>query len=125
MAKDNTLTLIREVTRHLPCKLTDDEVMHAGERLAQVIDDISTEESRASDVKAQLKASMTTLETRRAALGAIVRRREEYRDVTVGLYLQDDSMVSTVRKDTGEQIVIRRACEDELQSELELAGEAT
>lgn len=122
-AQADGLTLIKEVTRHLPCQLTDDEVMHTGEQLAQLIEDIATEESRASDVKAQLKASMTTLETRSAALGSKVRRREEYRDVKVSLYLQDDQMVSIVREDTGEQVEIRPAHPDELQADMEFEKE--
>ena len=123
-AQASGLTLIKEVTRHLPCQLTDDEVMHAGEQLAQVIEDIATEESRASDVKAQLKASMTALSTQSAALGSKVRRREEYRDIKVSLFLQDDQMVSIVREDTGEQIEIRTAHPEELQADLELEEEA-
>jgi len=125
MAKKNTeLHLISESTRRLPCHLTDEEVLRAGSDLAQVIEDMSTEESRAQDVRAQLKAQMTEYESRRSQLASKVRRREEYRDVKVSLYLQDDSMVVTVREDTGEQIEVRPAHESELQAAMAFDDEA-
>ena len=110
--------LIHETTRHLPCKLTDDEALRAGDELAQVIEDMSTEESRAQEVRAQLKASMTVLESRRSMLASKVRRREEYRDVTVLHLLRHDGMVDIVREDTMAVLETRVASEDELQRDL-------
>lgn len=116
------LKLVKQGVRHLPCALTDDEVLRAGNELAQTIEDMEAEEARATDVKAQLKASMTGFESRRSKLASKVRRREEYRDVDVHHYLHEtDGMVHIIRADTGEEIEVRRPSQEELQPELALA----
>lgn len=117
-------TLIRKGAKNLACKLTDEEVLHYGEQLAGIVEDIGTEESRASDVKAQLKARMTELESRRSLIASKVRRREEYREVAIRYELQDDGLVHVIREDTDEQIEVRPPHDSELQHDLPINEES-
>jgi len=113
-------TLLKDTTRNLPCALTQDELIAAGEQLAEVQEDIQNEDARAADVKASLKSTMTELESKRARLASTVRRREEYRDVAVELWLHEDGMVHAVRRDTGEGLEVRPMTDQERQQSLKL-----
>lgn len=114
--------LLRETTRALSCKLTDDEVRQSGEALAALVEDMANEEARATDVKQQLKARMTELESKRYQLASKVRRREEIRDVAVKLLLHENNLVHIVRTDTAEVIETRPATDRERQPDLPLEG---
>lgn len=112
--------MIRATTRVCAVHLDDSEALEKADQLAQVVDDIATETARQTDVKQQLKSKLTELESRHSQLASIVRRREEYRDVEVELYLTAAGMVEVVRTDTGEVVDTRKATETEMQADLEL-----
>lgn len=106
-------------TRVLPVKLNNDELRERGDSLAQVIQDLNTEERRQVDIKAQMKARLSELEARQTQLAITISRREEERDVTVDIYHDFERLkVETVRRDTGETIHRREMTQDELQRQL-------
>lgn len=114
--------VLRTQTRSLPCKLTDDEVRNAGGELAAVVQDIAAEEERQTDVKAQMKARLTELQSRQTQLAIKVSRREEFREAKVEYEINDGADIVTERRlDTGEVMTIRPARDDEHQ--LALGGE--
>lgn len=115
---------ILSLTKHLPCKLTNDERLERGVQLAEVGEKIGNEEKRQVDVKAEMKARMTGLESESARLGTIVRRNEEYRDVLVQeIYDYERGTVVQVRTDTGEQIAKREMTTSERQEVLPFKDE--
>lgn len=110
------LEIKRTETRNLPVKLREDELLERGHSLASVIQDITSEEARQVDVKAQMKARLSELEARRSQLAIVVSRREEQRDVTCDVFHDYDRVVvETVRRDTGEVVYSRAMTEDERQ----------
>lgn len=72
-----TFPMLSRLIKKLAVTLTEEEFDLRANDLAQVCQDIQTEEARAADVKAQLKARITQLQARQAELSSIVRRREE------------------------------------------------
>lgn len=121
MEAEHTNT-VKTITRSLPCRLTDDELMKAGSDLATVVEDITNEESRQTDQKTQMKAKLTELDARRSQLAIKVRRREEFREVEVEIdFDYQRGMITEIRTDTGEQLNIRRMTDSERQQALPLA----
>ncbi len=95
--------------------------MAKGIELARCNENIDNEESRQSDLKADMKARMLALESERSNLATIVRRNEEYRDVVVDeVYDYVRGSVAQVRTDTSEQISSRDMTDSERQTPLPL-----
>lgn len=114
--KDPIIRLVRTESRFLPVKLDADELRERGDSLAAVIQDLNAEENRQVDVKAQMKARMAELDSKKTQLAIVISRREEHRDVMVDMFHDYDRLVAeTVRRDTGETIASRRMTEDERQ----------
>lgn len=114
--------VLRTQARSLPCKLSDDEVMMAGLDLAGVVQDIAAEEDRQKDVKAQMKARLTELQSKRTQLAIKVSRREEFRDIQVQYDINEGAdIVTEKRLDTQEILIVRPARDDERQ--LALGGD--
>jgi len=112
-------TEIGWAVRHLPCRLTHDELLERGDELARVQEEIMNAEARAAEIKQNLKSEMAALESRRGILAMAVRRREELRDVQCHVVLDyDRRTVAVVRSDTFEVVDSRPATTDELQQVL-------
>lgn len=112
----------RTTTETLSCVLTDDELRERGEQLAKAIEDIATEQKNQESIKAEMKSSIATLEARRDALAAQVRRKAELRQVEVEEVTDYVSgRFSRSRLDTGEVIHERPLTNDERQASLEFA----
>lgn len=112
---------LKEVTRSLPCRLTDSELLTKADELSVVVQEVSAEEDRQTDVKAQMKAKLTELDARKTRLAITIGRKEEYRDVRCEV--QADAQAGTVtviRMDTGEALETRPMTEDERQRALPL-----
>jgi hypothetical protein len=108
----------------LPVALTSDEFTDRAEGLALVCQDIQTEEARANDVKAQLKARLTQLEGRRAELSSIVSRKEEMRQVECEVRADfDNGEAIEFRTDNMRLLSRRPLTEKERQSHLPLEPE--
>lgn len=112
--------LLRTETRNLPCKLTDAELRDKADQLATTVQAIEGEKGRQDSVKAELKATMTELESRQSRLAQVVSRREEYRDVKVIIEWHENDIVQEAREDTGQIIQTRPARDTERQKKMEL-----
>jgi hypothetical protein len=112
--------LLRTETRNLPCKLTDAELRDKADQLATTVQAIEGEKGRQDSVKAELKATMTELESRQSRLAQVVSRREEYRDVKVIIEWHENDIVQEAREDTGQIIQTRPARDTERQEKMEL-----
>lgn len=124
MAKTATaerFVTLKKVTRNLPCRLTEGELLARADDLSVVVQETTAEEGRQTDVKAQMKARLTELDARKTRLAITIGRKEEYRDVEVE-HLADlqAGTVSVIRTDTGESIETRPMTEQERQTSLPL-----
>lgn len=119
--KNDDIKLVRTETRVLPVKLDADELRDRGDKLAAVIQDLNAEENRQIDIKTQMKARLTELDSRKTQLAIVISRREEDRDVLVDVFHNYVKFtVETARRDTGEVINARRMTEEERQQLLPL-----
>lgn len=116
---------IKRVTRNLPCRLTETELLTRADELSVVVQETTAEEGRQADVKAQMKARLTELDPRKTRLAITIGRKEEYRDVEVELMADLQAQTVTVyRMDTSEAIETRPMSEHERQSALPLEAPA-
>lgn len=117
MPKMTTETEI--VSRMLPVRLSEQELRERGDQLASITQDVTTEQQRQADTKAQMKARLTELEARRTQLAITISRRAEDREVLVTLRLDYRAgRASEVRNDTGEEILTRQITDAERQRHL-------
>lgn len=116
---------LKEVTRNLPCRLTDAELLVRADDLSVAVQEITAEENRQTDVKAQMKARLTELDSRKTRLAITVGRKEEYRDIRCELSADlQAGTVTTIRTDTGEAMETRPMSESERQQSLPMEGAA-
>lgn len=116
---------IRRVTRNLPCRLTDAELLDRADQLSVVVQETSAEEARQTDLKTQMKARLTELDSKKTRLAITIGRKEEYRDVEVELMADIQAGTVTVyRMDTSEAIETRPMSEQEKQATLPLEAPA-
>ena len=111
---ENTIP-IKTVSRLLPVKLTEPELMQTGQDLAATVQDIASEEDKQKEVKDQLKVRMSELVSKQTKLALRISRKEEYREVQVKIEMHTSGQVSETRVDTGEVLVLREAYEEEKQ----------
>lgn len=112
---------LKKLTRNLPCRLTDEELLARADDLSVVVQETTAEEGRQTDVKAQMKARLTELDARKTRLAITIGRKEEYRDVEVELKADIQAGTVTIyRTDTGESIETRPMTEHERQTSLPL-----
>jgi hypothetical protein len=117
-----TTTLNRTTIRNLPVKLTEEELLKAGDELAKIVQDIGAEEDRQADRKAGMKAALAILEGRRTQVAIKISRREEFRGVRVDVYMDiPRGIVQEIRQDTGEVITTRQMTDTERQLPLPTA----
>lgn len=109
----------KRVVRNLPVKLSDVELLEFGKRLAQSSSDISGEEDRQTQVKAELKARLGAIENERTRLAAIVSSGRENRDIPCDLVFDYSRLiVECLRLDSKEVVETRRMTEAEQQRKL-------
>lgn len=105
----------------LSVKLTDDEFNDRAHALAEVCQEIQTEEKRATDQKTQMKARMTQLEARRSELTSIVAAGEEMRQVECKVFADfEHSQAVECRLDTMKILTARPLTDNERQTHLPL-----
>lgn len=122
---DQRFVSVKRVTRNLPCRLTETELLARADNLSVVVQETTAEEGRQTDVKAQMKARLTELDARKTRLAITIGRKEEYRDVEVELMADVQAgTVTTYRQDTGEAIDTRPMSEKERQTTLPLEAPA-
>lgn len=111
--------VLRRSIRPLPVKLTADDIMKASMGLANVCDEIATEEGRQDSIKKSLKARVAELEARRTQLANLIRRGDEIRDVAVTTFADyEEGVARDVRMDNGEILATRPLTEKERQPDL-------
>ena len=124
MSKGNPSESIRKLdprTRMLSCKLSKDELLDFGSKLAQVRQDILTEEARQASMKQELKSRLAQLEAQSSEYSSKIARGEEMRDVEVDPRLDFGSdTYYEIRRDTGEKVGERPITDDERQENLGL-----
>ena len=115
----------RTETRFLPCRLTDDELLDRGHRLAAMTQQISETEDRQQAEKKRMKAHLDGLYDAQAQVATVVSAREDLRDVACEVTHDYDAwQVRVVRTDTGELLSARAMTDDERQLGLPLPGGA-
>lgn len=113
---------LKTITKLLPCKLTEIELLNYGNELALTVQNIGTEEERQASLKQELKARLTALESKRSEIASKVARKEEYRDVEVEPMLDFlTEHYKEIRTDTGELVYERPINEHERQEQMDLA----
>lgn len=110
------MPMLRETTEKLLCRLTPDEFIARASALARVVQDMHGEEQRQTDMKAQMKAAIASLDAERDQLSLVVSRSAELRDVRV----TEDAdyargIAITWRTDTGEEVRRRPLSDQERQ----------
>lgn len=107
---------IRERIDPLPVKLTTDELLSYGQRLAQARIDMATHLAKAESIKKDLKAEESKIEAEWSRIATIVSNKSEFRDVRVDV-IHDFETEEEVhyRQDTAEVVSRRPLTLDELQ----------
>lgn len=115
----------RDLTRQLPCILTDEEKLNLGQEVGKESQELQEATDRKKEVTAQLTAEV---ESHRAAvqrLGSLLSNGFEYRPVKCEMRIdRKKDLVVTTRTDTGEVIERRPLRPSEMQNSLDLEGEA-
>ncbi len=103
----------------LPVKLTEGELRTKGDELAVVCQQVDEEEVSQKNLKDQMKAKLSELESRRTRLALVISRREEYREIEVVRQISETGdIVTETRTDTGEILQTRPARDNERQQAL-------
>jgi hypothetical protein len=113
--------VIKKGKRLLKVDLTREELLQAGEGMAQAQKEVAVLESELDSVKKQYGAKVMEAEVRRDRAANLIRDKFEFRDVEIETRLDYTSgMVRVARVDTGEVIEARKMTEDEKQMEMEV-----
>lgn len=96
---------IRERIDPLPVKLTTEELLSYGQRLAQARIDMATHLAKAESIKKDLKAEESKIEAEWSRIATIVSNKSEFRDVRVDV-IHDFETEEEVhyRQDTAEVV---------------------
>ena len=112
---------ITTLSKQLPVKLTNDELLEFGQRLAKSGADLGEHEMLEAAVKQDLKAKKTAIESEQARLCGIVRAKAEVRDVRCEIWANyEQGQMETIRLDTNEIIDARDLAPHERQVDLAL-----
>lgn len=117
--KKDDSKLVAETVRLLPVALTHEELLDRARQLAECEERLREEEDRAAQVKADLKNRETAILADRSRLAAVVRTRQEPRDIQCQVRENYVRNVRTVtRTDTGATVEERALTLEERQLEL-------
>lgn len=110
---------LRTETQLIAVDLTDDELRHRGQRLAElhgVLDELAEEES---EFKADLKRRRKPVKAEVSTLAHAIRNKRENRDVDVEIHYDPKrGLVDEIRADTGEVLATRKPKREERQAQL-------
>ena len=110
--------LIKREKKLLPCKLTEDELLIAGDDMSKLVKKIEQEEALQKEQRAAMKERLDGLNHDLSKLATKVNNKYEDREVDVESKLDGAGMVSEIRLDTLEVLQIRPATEKEIQAKL-------
>jgi hypothetical protein len=118
------LEIIGKHVEDLSVKLSDEEVMERGNRLANIEGEIERHTSHETNVKADLKATRSRLEAERGRIAQQVRSRSELRPIEVEIVADFKAgLVRDIRVDTCATVRTRALSEAERQGALKLHAE--
>jgi len=104
-------------TRYLPCILTEKELLERGQRAAELVSEIASQEEEKKAAAAAAKSKIDALEAQLRDVSREVRTKVERRQVEVRLEKDFDRNVEeTVRCDTGEVVETRVLMPQERQT---------
>jgi len=113
----------RKITKSLPCKLKDDEVLKYGRDLARAHAELDRINNELDSIKADYKGKISEQDSLIGKLSVRVHSGVETREVECEeLRNWTKARLSVIRKDTGEVIEDRPMREDEKQMEVSLSG---
>ena len=106
-------------TRHLPCKLTDQELAERRDKLAQQVRDLAHAEQAKKDAAAEHKAACELIEKEMSLVAREIRERAEIRPVVVRKETDIEAGIEElIRADTGEVVETRALAPHEKQAKL-------
>lgn len=108
-------TVRKKEKRYLKCQLTQDEIMAAGQKMADAQQRLTELDAELENFKTQHKAKTATAEGEVAVNASLVRQKYEMRNIvceTVRIY--ETERVEITREDTGEMIEDRFMNAEEL-----------
>ena len=116
---------IQRYRENLTCKLTDRELLDLGDRMAEVGQSYSEEESALDGIKSEYKARLTKLESEGALLATKIRAKNETREIQCErVYDYAARKIIERRLDTQEIVRTREMTDSEAQMELDLHDKA-
>jgi len=112
---------IQRYRENLPCKLTDRELLDLGDRMAEVGQSYSEEESALDGIKSEYKARLKKLESEGELLATKIRAKNETREIQCErVYDYAARKIIERRLDTQEIVRAREMTDSEAQMELDL-----
>jgi len=112
---------IQRYRENLPCKLTDRELLDLGDRMAEVGQSYSEEESALDGIKSEYKARLKKLESEGELLATKIRAKNETREIQCErVYDYAARKIIERRLDTQEIVRTREMTDSEAQMELDL-----
>ena len=112
-----------KTTRHLRCKLTDEERLNYGQQQADALQARDQAEDEIAEIKGTYKAKILAKDAEIKVLSAALLSGHEFRDVTcTATHDYTGGIVTTIRLDTGEAVESREMTEDERQMGLGFEG---
>lgn len=110
---------LKEITQHLKCELTEDEIKEYGAELARKYSEITDLEDQKKSITSDFKARIDAANSDAGILARKIQNGYEFRDVFCEIqYIDDEKVVQTVRQDTGEIIKTRPMTPEEMQRDL-------
>jgi phosphoketolase len=111
----------KKETKLLPCALTQQELLERGQRAAELVNQIASEEEVRSAAGKASKEKINGFEIELRAVGYEIRTKKEMRDVEIERVKDLGRKVEEViRLDTGEIVETRALAPHELQAEMAL-----
>lgn len=117
MAKQ-TYDVVETKVRELPVRLSTDEVLARGQRMAQLKQDLEELKLETKTLAKERKQQAEELEQEISSLARAIREKEEKRPVDVEVRFVGNGRILEVRTDTGETLIERAADDEEAQQPL-------
>jgi hypothetical protein len=118
---------VEKITLELPVKLTAEELMEKGQKMATAILKYDEYEAEKKEIAADLGDKMKKLHAELTALGTVVDRKTEDRPVVCKIELNqpEDGMKTIWRQDTGEAVKEEKMTAEDRQEKLPLEEPVT
>jgi len=113
--KEEKKTVSTEKFLMVKCQLTTEEILEAGQKLADAQNEIERLKNELDSFKSQMKAKTSEAEAVANRCGSLVREKYEHRKIKcTEVRDYDEEIVYAYRNDTGETVESRKMTADEL-----------